>query len=99
MQVLEALRAAGIRPTVYANASLPEFAWPLNTRALSRLDPFDFYTLETSEGRGLPVAYRCSQFGLWCFFAARHLSYCMVGNVRQPISQARRLIGFFVQVH
>lgn len=59
LQVVQALRAAGYRPVVYSNASLPHFTWSdAPFRVLPRLDPFDFYSLATSEDRGLPVARR-----------------------------------------
>ena len=58
LQVLEALRAAGVRPTVYTNAALPKFTRPSENRVLPVLDPFDFYDVEWCRQRGLPVARR-----------------------------------------
>ncbi len=53
--VLEALRAAGYRPAVYSNASLPDFTLPSDdSRVLPQLDPFDVHNLATSGDRGLP---------------------------------------------
>ncbi|PRW60664.1 nitrilase cyanide hydratase and apolipo N-acyltransferase [Chlorella sorokiniana] len=75
VQVLEALR-----PTVYINAALPEFAWPPDTgnRALPRLDPFDFYFAATPEGGSLPVASRYmgdDEIPHWVLLAARDGSW------------------------
>jgi len=62
VQVLEALRAVGYRPTVYANASIPYFACPdahFSSRVLPRLDPFDIYSPASSEDCGVPLCPRC----------------------------------------
>ena len=57
LQILEALRAAGFRPTVYADAAFPEFAFPSNNRVLRRLDPLEFYDVQRCRLHGLPVPY------------------------------------------
>jgi len=58
LQTLEALHAAGYRPTIYYNTSLPNFTWPDNFRVLPQLDPFDLYSPDASADRGLPAARR-----------------------------------------
>ena len=55
--ILEVLRGAGFRPTVYRDACMPEFLWPSShDRVLPVLDPFDFYHPAHSEALGLPTA-------------------------------------------
>ena len=63
LQILEVLRAAGFRPTVYTDAALPDFARPSGNRVLLQLDLFDCYDVEWCRQRGLPVAGRWG--GVW----------------------------------
>lgn len=58
VQMLETLRGAGLRPAVYSNTPLPDFAWPEGNRVLPELDPFDFYDSDSCKERGLPVSDR-----------------------------------------
>ena len=48
MQVLEALLAAGHRPTVYRNVAPPDFL-EHGSQVLEVFDPFDFHSPELSQ--------------------------------------------------